>query len=91
MRTLLIKQLLSTETDELWHNLQTILRALKISAAAFKSAVNHDEVSVCQSLIEFWIGNNLEHINNKEDGKYKCLLFSLQYFFNLSQGMNEFF
>ncbi len=78
------------ESDEFWTDFEVVIKCLRNSAAAFKADVNPDELAICQMLLDFLREEStLKKLTNRDVNDTttrNCLVFVLQYFFNLSQG-----
>ena len=79
------------DSAEFWADFEVLIKCLRNSAASFKAEVNPDELVICQKLIDFLrMKSTLKKLTEKGDIDgtmiQKCLVFVLQYFFNLSQG-----
>ncbi len=90
LKTVLANLLEDKESAEFWSDFEVLIKCLRNSAAAFKADVYPDELDIIQKLIDFIrtekVLKNLTDKGSNDEMIQKCLVFVLQYFFNLSQG-----
>ena len=87
-----LSHLLAIEVDlKRWGPLEVFIKCMRNSGAAFKTDINNEELDICALLGNFvdqLLGSSSDELP-VDSQSINCLIYTLQYFFNLSQG-NQF-
>ena len=87
-----LSHLLSFETDQKrWDLLEIFIKCMRNSGAAFKTDIHNNELDICVllgNLVDELLDSSSDELS-VDSKSINCLIFILQYFFNLSQG-NQF-